>query len=86
MNWYYWKVVKLDIVEFWKNILRISIIVVVITILGNIIVKEFGIKNFWMLLIFVVIYAIICVIGSWILEINEYEKSLVKEMFRKIER
>ncbi len=86
MNWYYWKVVKLDIVEFWKNILRISIIPVVMTILGKVIVKEFGIKNLWMLLIFVVIYAIIFVIGSWILEMNEYEKSLVKGMFRKIER
>lgn len=86
MNWYYWKVVKLDIVEFWKNILRISIIPVVMTILGNVIVKEFGIKNLWMLLIFAVIYAIIFVIGSWILEMNEYEKSLVKGMFRKIER
>ena len=40
MNWYYWKVIKLDIIGFWKNIIRISIapVIMVVVILVLIIV------------------------------------------------
>ena len=86
MNWYYWKVIKLDIVEFWKNILRISIVPVVMIVLGITVLKVIDIKNLWMLLILGVIYVIFFAIASWILEMNEYEKSLIKGMFHRIKR
>ena len=86
MNWYYWKVIKLDIVEFWKNILRISIVPVVMIVLGITVLKVIDIKNLWMLLILGVIYVIFFAIASWILEMNEYEKSLIRGMFHRIKR
>ena len=86
MNWYYWKVIKLDIVSFWKNILRISIVPVIMIVAGTAALRVIAIKNLWMVLILGIIYVALFGIASWILEMNVYEKSLVTGMFHKIKR
>lgn len=86
MNWYYWKVSRLDIPRFWKNIIRISIVPIIMTVVGMIALKIIDIKNLWMLLILGVIYVIIFGIGSWLIEMNTYEKTLVGGMINKIIR
>ena len=86
MNWYYWKIVKLDIVEFWKNIIRISIVPVILIVVGTVVLQVITVKNLWMVLILGVMYVVLFGIASWILEMNDYEKSLVTGMFHKIKR
>lgn len=56
------------------------------TVVGMIALKIIDIKNLWMLLILGVIYVIIFGIGSWLIEMNTYEKTLVSGMINKIIR
>lgn len=86
MNWYYWKVIKLDIIGFWKNIIRISIVPVIMVVVGTVVLQAIIVKNLWMVLILGVMYVVLFGIASWILEMNDYEKSLVTSMFHKIKR
>lgn len=86
MNWYYWKVIKLDIIGFWKNIIRISIAPVIMVVVGTVALRVITVKNLWMILILGVMYVVLFGIASWILEMNDYEKSLVTGMFHKIKR
>ena len=86
MNWYYWKVIKLDIIGFWKNIIRISIAPVIMVVVGTVALQVITVKNLWMVLILGVMYVVLFGIASWILEMNDYEKSLVTGMFHKIKR
>lgn len=84
MNWYYWKIIKLDILSFWKNILRISIIPIVLVVMFKMMFKFIVIKNLWTMLIYAVIYTILFAIGSWLFEMNSYEKSLFNSIPKKI--
>ena len=84
MNWYYWKKIGLDIEKFWRNIIRISIIPVVMVVAGIFVLKIIDIKNLWMLLILGVVYVILFAVGSWIFEMNDYEKSLIRGMISKV--
>lgn len=84
MNWYYWNVIKLDIATFWKNILRISIVPVIMTVIGVTAFQIISIKNLWMLLAFSIIYAVLFAAGSWLVEMNAYEKSLITGMMKRI--
>lgn len=77
MNWYYLKIIKLDIKAFWKNIIKISIVPIIMIIIGKIILKYVVVKNLWILMLFGIIYVIIFAIFSWIFEMNNYEKSLL---------
>ena len=86
MNWYYWKVIKLDIIGFWKNIIRISIAPVIMVVVGTVALRVITVKKLWMVLILGVMYVVLFGIASWILEMNDYEKSLVTGMFHKIKR
>ena len=86
MNWYYWRVIKLDIIGFWKNIIRISIAPVIMVVVGTVVLRVITVKNLWMVLILGVMYVVLFGIASWILEMNDYEKSLVTGMFHKIKR
>ena len=86
MNWYYWKVIKLDIIGF-ENIIRISIAPVIHGCCGvTVALQVITVKNLWMVLILGVMYVVLFGIASWILEMNDYEKSLVTGMFHKIKR
>ena len=58
MNWYYWKVIKLDIIGFWKNIIRISIAPVIMVVVGTVALRVITVKNLWMVLILGVMYVV----------------------------
>lgn len=86
MNWYYLKIIKLDIKAFWKNIIKISIVPIIMIIIGNIILKYVVVKNLWILMLLGIIYVIIFSIFSWIFEMNNYEKSLLIGAINRIKK
>lgn len=51
---------------------------------GIFVLKIIDIKNLWMLLILGVVYVILFAVGSWIFEMNDYEKSLIRGMISKV--
>ena len=55
-------------------------------VVGTVALRVITVKKLWMVLILGVMYVVLFGIASWILEMNDYEKSLVTGMFHKIKR
>jgi len=90
MNIYYHKKVGLNIIEFWKQILRLFPGYLV-TIIAGVLVKLFlPINNFGQLLLGILIILVVYAISVWSLSMNEYEKNLIinptKKMLSKIRK
>lgn len=87
MNVYYSKVIKLDIIGFWKNIAKMSIVPVgLVLITKYIIANVWPIKTLMMFVCGVLIYSILFIVLSWLFTMNKYEKGLILNMFAQIKR
>ena len=78
MNWFYYKVIGINIPLFWKNIGKMSVIPAVMMVLGWILGKYFMITNWWMFLDFVILFTAIYSILMYRFIMNEYEKNIVR--------
>ena len=87
MNIYYYKVTKLNIPAFWKNIGKMSIVPVIMVIAGywivNCYISVTGIIRF---LTEVIIYIVIFCGLSWRITMNLYEKNLFIDLVKKVLR
>lgn len=85
MNNYYYRVTKLDIPCFWKNILRMAIIPLATTLIAwpivNVQYQKISPLSF---LLGVVIYSILFFTLAWKFMMNEYERGLICGMLQKI--
>ena len=85
MNIYYYRVTKLDIPRFWKNIISMSVVPVIFLIVGYIIVNKLlpvmGILEF---LIEIVIYSILYSVFTWIFTMNTYESNLFLDLIKRL--
>ena len=84
INIYYWKKVDIDIPLFWKNILKMSIPIVITMIFGyllNYFIKDYSIVNFILKGSF---YTAIYGILIWIIGMNKEEKTEILKPVRKI--
>lgn len=84
MNIYYYKVTGLDIKLFWKNILSISWIPLIM-IIGTILISNY--INFYYpanFLIGVIIYSLIYLSVNYIISMNDYEKDIFRKPLLKI--
>ena len=84
MNIYYQKQCNIDIITFWKNILRMSIGMIIPIVCGILMMRFIYIQSIWGLLGCVLIYASIYTISMWFLGINQYEKNLIKKPLKKV--
>ena len=86
MNWFYYKKTHIDIPRFWKEILIMTIPIIICMLIGV------GIKSIWqinsngILIVQVVIYCIIYAIIMYLLGMNKYEKELFVKPIKKILR
>lgn len=86
MNIYYYKVLQFDIISFWKNIIRISFIPILMMIIGLIIFRYYIIQTFWEFGLCVIGYTLLYIILNYFINFNGYEKNLIKEPIQKILR
>ena len=84
MNIYYHKKCNIDIIHFWKSILRMSVGLIIPIVAGCIMVNLFDFSSFVAMCCGMVIYSIIYCCSMWILGINKYEKELLKKPLFKI--
>ena len=85
MNIYYYRVTKLDISRFWKNIISMSGVPVIFLIVGYIIVnKVLPVKGILEFLIEIVIYSIFYGIFTWIFTMNTYERILFSDLIKRL--
>lgn len=84
MNIYYHKYCNIDIIAFWKSILRLSIGLIIPIGFGVAIQWFINLYNIALFLCFMVIYLIVYCASVWFLGMDEGEKQLVKKPLRKI--
>lgn len=84
INIYYYKKVKIDILDFWKNILKMTV-PFVIPIVIILFFKHFIIINgFKSVVIYGSIYSLIYFITCYHINMNTYEKNIVNKMLKKV--
>lgn len=91
MNFYYSRVIGIDISGFWKNIGRISAVPAVMIAAGCILVNRMiPMESLLPFLAGVCVYSVIFWLLSWILSMNDYERDLfgglIVKMVRKIRK
>ena len=86
MNFYYAKVIHLDIKRYWKNVVPIMLCVGILTCCA-LLMNHFWIANNWLILVLqIVIYVICYFILIYNVLFNEYERGLVKGIAKKISK
>lgn len=84
INIYYYKVIKLNIIKFWKEILNMSVKFIIPIVLIIFIINIIELKGFLNILIFGTLYTLIYCIVCYFLVMNKYEKSLVDNLLKKV--
>lgn len=83
INIYYYKVIKLDIIKFWRNIIYMTIkftIPILVTIILLMLIK---LNNLLTLVIFIPFYTLLFVIVSYYIVMNNYERKLINTMIKR---
>ena len=86
MNGYYHKVIGIDILLFWKNILKLSIVPACMLVIGLIVFKFVTISNWGTFLLSVVIFSGIYAVLMYGLSFNDYEKDIFRKPVLKAVR
>lgn len=86
MNIYYHRVQKIDIVSFWREIAKMSLIPVALVIVGKIGLTFFSYSGAIALGIGIVCFTAIYVPAFWFGGMNEYERKLVREPIGRMAR
>lgn len=84
MNIFYYKKTHIDIPRFWKNILKMTIPISIITLLGFIIKSIIPMTTNLKLIIEIIIYVFLYIILMWKFGMNEYEKEILRKPIKRI--
>ena len=86
INVYYYKVIEIDVISFWKNIFYMSIkfLIPIVVILPLLLYFKFS--SLLTLCIFVPIYSILYIFVSYYVVMNNYEKNIIKRIINKLTR
>lgn len=79
MNIYYYKVTKIDIPLFWSNIIKMSIVPIVMLVVGLLLNQRIEYKTWISLFIAIICYSMIYYISMYSLIFNEYEKDVIRK-------
>lgn len=83
INIYYHKVCGVNVVVFWKNILRMMLGVIPPVILGCVITACMELDRPWILLIGITIYTLAYGLSMWLFGMNTFEKRLIQSALLK---
>lgn len=86
MNIYYQKKCNINVIEFWKNILRMLLGMLPAFIVGFLIMYFVEITNLLYFGLWVIIYIAVYFVSVWFLSSNRYEKNLLVTAFRKFKK
>ncbi len=84
MNIFYHKVIKINIIEFWKNIIKMSIPMTFIIIIVYLIKLKFPIVNDITLICQILLYTILYGLVVYKFSTNKYEKELFNKPLQKV--
>lgn len=81
MNVYYHKVTKINMLKFWKEILKATLSMIIPIIVGVIIMLLVELNSFWEFFGYVVLYTFVYCIFVYLLGLNKQERNLVNQPF-----
>lgn len=84
LNIYYYKRVKINVLKFWKEILKMTIPFSIPILILLLIIKFITLNGYINLIVFGGIYTIIYCIVCYFLVMNDYEKNIVEKVLIKI--
>jgi len=77
MNFYYMKIININIINFWSQIFKMSIFPVLLGIVSYNLVSFYNIESVKLLGVAIVIYSALYLPIIWYTSMNEYEKKLI---------
>ena len=83
MNIYYHKSCNINIISFWKSILRLSLGLVIPVgagIIANLLLDMSGIRR---MLLGIAVYTVIYAVSMWFIGMNDYERNLIASPIKK---
>ena len=83
MNIMYQKLIGLDIIYFWKQILKFIPALIAPAICGFIIMKYVHYSNIFIFALMICLYSIVYCISMWLLGMNKYERNLITEPIKR---
>lgn len=90
MNIYYHKKCNINVLKFWKNIIKLSMGLIIPILVGILINKFVNLNNIILFLVSIVVYSAVYVVSMWLIAMNKYEKNLVikpiKTVLRKVKK
>lgn len=84
MNIFYHKRCHINMLHFWKNILRMAIGLLPAILLGCGLMLFVDMSDFWLLAAGIAVYSLVYCGGMWLLGLNAYEKNLIKKPLAKL--
>ncbi len=84
MNIYYYKKVGINVLKFWKEIIKMTIPFIIPVVLIIIIMKIFVLHGFSGVIIYGGIYTIIYALICYFIVTNDYEKQFINKVLNKI--
>ena len=84
LNIYYHKKVGINIIEFWKNIIKMSIPIFFVVIFGIVLNLILKYDNILILIVKIFLYSIVYCIIVWKFSMNNYEKELIINPLNKL--
>lgn len=84
MNIIYHKKINIDMIYFWKNILRLTVGMIIPFICGILIMKFYEINSIIKLIAGIIVYSLIYFVFVWLFSMNNYEKNIIKDAISKI--
>lgn len=86
MNIVYHKKINIDVTQYWKNIGRQTLGMLIPFAAGALIMKFVSISNIWIMLVWIAVYSVIYAVFVWLFSMNDYEKGLVKGIIKRIKK
>lgn len=84
MNVYYYKVTGLNVPLFWKNILEMSIVPVIMLFAGIILLRLIVINSWIVFFTIVFVYSAIYIVLMYLFSFNESERDVIRVPLRKV--
>ena len=85
MNVYYHRYMNLNIIHFWKQIARLSVVMILLTVLGLYVIPHIALNSsIYILVISMLLYSFIYFGVQWISNFDSYEKNLFYSFLSKV--
>lgn len=84
MNIYYYKVIGIDTPLFWKTIVKLAVFPAGMMAVGLLIMRWMTFDNWVSFFTGVAVYSLIYCFGMYFLNMNDYEKNVIREPLKKL--